>query len=88
MIDLGKVGFVLMCLGFAGMLALNTFLVHQNYTLTSTNAQLVDLLDTQLSATEARMRLLEEVQAVSIEWLISDGPVAYAEFIARETDDK
>ncbi len=86
MVDLNALlrhaGFVLSAVA----VAIALWLIIETHELVNTNAQLVDLLDTQLSATEARMSRLERVQRESVEILLRDGPAAYVELLGRETD--
>lgn len=63
------------------------WLAHLNYTLIEANLDLVRLLDTHLSATEARMSRLEEIQRQSIEWLTSGDPRALVEVLERRADE-
>lgn len=59
---------------------------YEAHELAATNAQLVDLIDTQLTTTQARMSALEDLQRESVQLLIDAGPAAYVELLQRETD--
>lgn len=88
MIDLGQVGWVMMCLGFAAMLALTVFLIHHNDTLTSTNAQLVDLAYTKIdSISDARVAAIHrEFDEALRAALTGGGAVAADRFLQRSAD--
>ncbi len=59
---------------------------YENHKLIETNWTLVDLLDSQLRATEARMSRLEAVQRENIQVLLGDGPRVYMELLANRTE--
>ena len=65
---------------------ISLWLITETHELVNTNATLVDLLDTQLNVTQARMSRLEEIQRGSMEALLGDGAAAYVEVLRRETD--